>query len=142
VEGRLCAVYSPIAGSATAYVYDAEGNRVAKGSLAIWPSSCPAPAAITLTNSYVLDLGGRQFAELGNSGNSLHTNVYAAGRLLATLELHQRLHSRPRRRAGHRDEHGRRHREGHGRHHGRQRDQRARLAAYQRLRSGQAAGHL
>ena len=38
-EGRICAMAStPVAGytTMTAYIYDAEGNRVAKGSISTW----------------------------------------------------------------------------------------------------------
>jgi YD repeat-containing protein len=44
-EGRICAVYSnPVAGisTMTGYLYDADGTRIAKGSITAW--SCdPSP---------------------------------------------------------------------------------------------------
>jgi len=95
-EGRVCAVRSePVSGTytMTAYVYDAEGNRVAKGTLSSWPSNglCPnlAPAAgvFTPTNSYVLGLSNEQLTETDGNGNWIHTNVYAAGMQIATYDL-------------------------------------------------------
>lgn len=73
--------------SVTEYVYDAEGRRVAKGSLPSWPTACVAPTSangFTLTASYVLGLGGEQVSELNGSGTWQHTNIFANGKLLAT----------------------------------------------------------
>jgi len=56
------------------YLYDAEGRRVAKYS------------GSTITASYLLDLGGNQVTELNTSGQWVHSNVYAGGRLVATYE--------------------------------------------------------
>ena len=96
-DGRICAVaqYVPVLGTFTytGYLYDAEGTRVAKGSLTAW--SCdPALNGFQTTNDYVLGPGGEQAAEMGvdvNSGsaNTLvwqHTNVWAAGALIATYD--------------------------------------------------------
>ncbi len=81
-EGRVCAV-----GRAgifmTQYVYDAEGQRVAKGSITSW--SCDTTSnGFMQTNSYVLGPSGEQVTEMDGNGNWLHTNVYAAGQLIAT----------------------------------------------------------
>jgi RHS repeat-associated protein len=90
MEGRLCAVASTIVRSMNQYVYDAEGLRIAKGTLSSWPPSgsiCNAPTAgngYSLTNSYVLGLGGEQFSEVNGSGSWIHTNIFADGKLLAT----------------------------------------------------------
>ena len=46
-EGRICEVLSPLAGTVTAYIYDADGRRVAKGS-ATWGSCDPPPTAFRL----------------------------------------------------------------------------------------------
>ena len=78
-------------GSMTEYIYDAEGARVAKGSLSSWPTACVAPtnAIFTLTSSYVLDLGEQQVSEVSVSGSTntwAHTNIFAGGRLLATYK--------------------------------------------------------
>ncbi len=60
----------------TGYVYDAEGNRVAK-----------LGAGGTLETVYVLTAGNAQLDELNGSGGWNHTNVYApGGRLLATYD--------------------------------------------------------
>ena len=79
-EGRLCAVQNRMVGAATGYIYDAEGTRVAKGTLASF--SCGA--TITVTNTYVIGPGGEQLTETDGNGNWIHTNVYAAGQLIAT----------------------------------------------------------
>jgi RHS repeat-associated protein len=90
-EGRICAVFSsPIAGvaSMTGYIYDADGNRVAKGTITSW--SCdPTTNGFQTTNDYVLGPSGGQVTEMAANGNTLawqHTNVYAAGTLLATYD--------------------------------------------------------
>jgi RHS repeat-associated protein len=98
-EGQLCAVQSIATSSITAYVYDAEGARVAKGPL----SSAPAAGAtcaplnaygsgltssqgFTLTARYLVDLGGDQVTELNGSGVWRHSNVWSGGRLTATYD--------------------------------------------------------
>ncbi|MHB1938944.1 MAG: RHS repeat-associated core domain-containing protein [Acidobacteriaceae bacterium] len=82
-EGRLCAVEDLTTGAMTGYLYDAEGNRVGKGTIASF--SCDAATnGFHITSSYVLGLGGEQFAELDGGGNWVHTNVFAEGKLLAT----------------------------------------------------------
>jgi RHS repeat-associated protein len=67
-EGRL------ITAGAYSYIYDAEGRRVAKLSSG------------TITNEYLFDSSGAQQIELDGSGNVLHTNVFAGGKLLATYQ--------------------------------------------------------
>ena len=89
-EGRLCAVdanYS-VSPSYTQYIYDAGGARVAKGSLASWPSSCGAPGTngFALTNQYLLDQGGDQVTELNGTGGWAHSNVWAGAHLDATYD--------------------------------------------------------
>jgi RHS repeat-associated protein len=67
-EGRVCATQTaPYSGGVVAYgyLYDAEGRRVAKGSIAPaplgqWPSCNPAANGFTLTESYVLGQGGER----------------------------------------------------------------------------------
>ena len=89
-EGRLCAYAFPIAGGGTGYyqfLYDAEGARVAKGSLTSWPSSCQAPTAangFALYSQYLLDLGGEPVTQLDGSGNANYSNVFVGGQALAT----------------------------------------------------------
>lgn len=85
-EGRLCAVSSRLGGSPVGYIYDASGTRVAKGTVTILGCN-PATNGFTVTNSYVLGLGGEQFSEVTVSGSTdtwAHTNVFAGGRLMAT----------------------------------------------------------
>jgi len=85
-EGRVCAVWNSTAGVATGYIYDAEGVRVAKGTVTIWGSCDPSINGVAshLTNVYALGLGNEQFTETDGNGNWQHTNVWAAGKLLAT----------------------------------------------------------
>jgi RHS repeat-associated protein len=97
-EGRICAVKSepsPGTYTMTAYVYDAEGNRVAKGVISSWPTNglCPniATAGVfTPTNSYVLGPSNEQLTETGSDGQGnmvwSHTNVFAAGSLIGTYD--------------------------------------------------------
>jgi RHS repeat-associated protein len=83
----------------TGYLYDADGTRVAKGRITAW--SCdPAVNGFQTTNDYILGLGGEQLTEMGvgtassvnpasDSNSALtwqHTNVYAAGALIATYD--------------------------------------------------------
>jgi hypothetical protein len=80
-EGRICAVAN---GSALiGYIYNAEGQRVAMGTISAW--SCdPAVNGFRATNEYVLGLSGEQVTEMAVAGNTMawqHTNVYAAGSL-------------------------------------------------------------
>jgi len=92
-EGRICAVASiPVPGVTvmTGYIYGADGTRVAKGRISIW--SCdPSTSGFTATNDYILGLSSEQVTELGTDPDSggmewQHTNVYAAGKLIATYD--------------------------------------------------------
>jgi len=58
-----------------AYIYDAEGKRVAK-----------LGSGGTVTASYVLGLDGEQVSEVNGAGVWVHSNVFAGGRLLASYE--------------------------------------------------------
>lgn len=72
--------------SANSYIYDAEGRRVAKGT--ITTLSCdPSTNGFHLTASYVLDEDGSELTQQDGSGNWQRTNVYVAGKLLATYDL-------------------------------------------------------
>ena len=93
-EGRVCAVGVTMGGptSYTQYIYDAEGRRVAKGTSGSGQCSAPTSAnGFTLTNQYLLGLGGEQVTELNGSGSWLHTNAWIGGKLLATYDP-TRLH--------------------------------------------------
>ena len=91
-EGRICAVSStPATGytTMTGYIYDASGQRVAKGTISTM--SCdPSVNGFSPTNDYIIGPSGEQMTELAmDANNSMawqHTNVYAAGRLLATYD--------------------------------------------------------
>ena len=69
--------------SLTGYIYDAEGNRVAKGTLSSFSCNL-SNDGFSVTNQYVVGLDGEQLGERGGSGQWWHTNIFANGRLLAT----------------------------------------------------------
>jgi hypothetical protein len=73
----------------TGYIYDADGLRVSKGS--ITTMSCdPTISGFTPASDYVLGLAGEQLTEMGMDANGslawAHTNVFAAGKLIATYD--------------------------------------------------------
>jgi RHS repeat-associated protein len=74
----------------TGYLYNAEGQRVAKGTISTW--SCdPSTNGFTTTNQYTLGLAGEQISEWAvvPGGTDLewqHSNVWANGQLFATLD--------------------------------------------------------
>ncbi len=66
-------------------LYDAEGRRVAKGTVS--SLSCNFAAnGFSPTSQYLLDTQGQPMTELDGSGNWVHTNAYANGQLLATYQ--------------------------------------------------------
>jgi RHS repeat-associated protein len=97
-DGRICAVANyriPFMTIMTGYLYDAEGRRVSKGTISAW--SCdPVLNGFQPTDDHILDLAGEQVTEMGVGGTSdgsttsglvwHHTNVWAAGKLLATYD--------------------------------------------------------
>jgi hypothetical protein len=91
-EGRICAVANtPVQGmtTLTGYLYDAEGTRVAKGTISAW--SCdPAISGFATNTDYVLGASGEQVTEMAVSGATstwVHTNIWAGGKLLGTYDL-------------------------------------------------------
>jgi RHS repeat-associated protein len=92
-DGRLCAM-QPISGSAAfGYLYDADGDRVAKGTInasahpLTSPPSCdPTSNGFQLAEDYVLDTSGQELTMLNGSSNWQLTNVFGGGRLLATYD--------------------------------------------------------
>lgn len=96
-EGRICAVGAEGGSVMTGYVYDADGNRVAKGPITSWscdPTTNGFESSGNETN-YVLNQSGQIVTEttLDGSGNAqwVYTNVYANGSLFATYNA-QGLH--------------------------------------------------
>jgi RHS repeat-associated protein len=94
-EGQVCAVQnSPVSGGTVAYgyLYDADGRRVAKGTITVTstplaPSVCnPATNGFTLTESYVLGQAGEELTTLNVDGSWQRTNVYGEGKLIATYD--------------------------------------------------------
>ncbi len=104
-EGRVYAVLSePVPGTytITGYLYDADGNRIAKGTLTncnntnflTTCSSDPATNGFQLSENYVLGAAGEELSVLDGSNNWQLTNVYAAGKLVGTYDtkgLHYHL---------------------------------------------------
>ncbi len=70
------------------YIYDADGNRVAKGTISSW--SCdPAANGFQVTSTYALDLQGQTVTENAyrNGASSwVHTDLFANGQLMATYD--------------------------------------------------------
>jgi YD repeat-containing protein len=84
-EGRICATHT--GEGYFGYIYDAAGNRVAKGTISSTNWSCDVSTnGFALTEWYILGPSGEQLTETDGSGNWKHTNVYAAGQLIATYE--------------------------------------------------------
>ena len=86
-EGRVCAVANTVipGGAMMQYIYDAEGHRVAKGSITTWSCDTSANGFIQAA-SYILGSAGEQITEIDGNGNWQHTNVYAAGQLIVTFK--------------------------------------------------------
>ncbi|MGA8908099.1 MAG: RHS repeat-associated core domain-containing protein, partial [Acidobacteriaceae bacterium] len=84
-DGKICAVEQTYQGITvmTGYIYDADGQRVAKGTIA--SMSCdPSVNGFTANANYVRDQSGNQLSQFDGSGNWVHTNIYANGALIAT----------------------------------------------------------
>jgi hypothetical protein len=97
-EGRICATQQVITGIATLmtqYLYDADGNRLAKGALTNWSQGCnTATNGFVAQTAYVLGPHGEQMTELTwgpipgtktPGWQMAHTNVSASG-LSATYD--------------------------------------------------------
>ncbi len=98
-EGRACASSVTGGGGAYQYAYDAEGARYAVGTLTNAPATytpsgptyksptCAVPSGtnFSLSNQYLVDLGGNQVTEIG-WGNWTHSNVWIGGKLVATYD--------------------------------------------------------
>ncbi len=89
-EGRVCAVKNaaiPGMPTYTGYLYDAEGNRVAKGTISTM--SCdPTTNQFQITESYVLGPSGEELSmleETNASGAAQADYIYLNGRPVAVL---------------------------------------------------------
>jgi RHS repeat-associated protein len=86
-EGRLCAVQTGgSGGSVTGYLYNAEGARVAKGTMSNFACPNSVSSFATVSAQYLLDSSGDQVTELNGSGGWVHSNIFAAGTLDATYD--------------------------------------------------------
>jgi RHS repeat-associated protein len=87
-EGRICAAQStPVPGmtAMTGYLYGADGNRVAKGS--ITTMSCdPTTNGFQFQENYVLGPSGEELSMLDGNNNWQRTNVFVGGKLQATYD--------------------------------------------------------
>ncbi len=89
----MCAVQSS-GGGMTEYIYDAEGHRVAQGTITSFNCN-PSANGFVASTQEVIGPGGQPVTETDGSGNWQRTNVYANGELLATYDgagLHYFLH--------------------------------------------------
>jgi hypothetical protein len=76
-------------------VYDAEGARVGKATLASAPgastATCAPPFAtgFTLATRYLVNLGGDQVTELNETNGEVwaHSNIWAGGKLTVTYDI-------------------------------------------------------
>jgi RHS repeat-associated protein len=69
------------------YLYNAEGQRVAKGTLSQFSCNLNlATNGFTVTNEYLQDASGRQLTELNGQGLWVHTNVFAEGQIVASYD--------------------------------------------------------
>jgi hypothetical protein len=73
-EGRICAESStPVPGftTMTGYIYDADGNRVAKGTISSWSCDPSANGFLAANNKtdYVLGPGGQPVTELAQEAD-------------------------------------------------------------------------
>jgi RHS repeat-associated protein len=87
-ENRVCAVFNSNTGITTQYLYDADGNRVAKGHPANTGNLYCATGAgdFVPDATYVVGQSGEQVSELDGAGNWVHSNVVAGGQLVATYD--------------------------------------------------------
>jgi hypothetical protein len=91
-DGNICAVQAPQFDGMlvmTGYIYDGDGNCVAKGTITSM-SGDPSVNGFVATANYVLDEAGHQLSEFNTDSNGSmawqHTNVYANGMLMATYD--------------------------------------------------------
>ena len=82
-EGRICA--GKEGSLMMGYLYDAEGHRVAKGSVTSIASCDPTVNGFVANTYYIVGKDGEEVSVTDGSGNWQHTNVYANGELLATI---------------------------------------------------------
>ena len=76
------------------YMYDAAGNRVAKGNIhavqvnGAYNMTCDVTAnGFDQISGYVVGPSGEQLTEVGADNRWLHTNVWAGGKLIATYSM-------------------------------------------------------
>ncbi len=89
-DGRICAVRNLMSGTLTGYVFDADGTRVSTGTITTWGSCDPSINGYQAVKDSILGPTGGQLTETGIDAYGkvvwAHTNVWAAGQLLATYD--------------------------------------------------------
>ena len=87
-EGRVCAVGVSLLDSTQywGYVYNAEGQRVAKLSLSSFSCDLSSGSNYQVAEQYVIGQSGETLAMLDGTGKWQRTNVYGAGKQLATYD--------------------------------------------------------
>ncbi len=94
-EGRLCAISNSYAGTATGYLYDADGNRVAKGTItSLGCDIASGGNGFQMTNEFLLGPTGNQVTEINNTNDPgvwqwAHSNVWAGSDLDVTIDWMQ-----------------------------------------------------
>jgi RHS repeat-associated protein len=86
-DGLMCAMENIHSGTAVGYIYDADGNRVAKGNINSWNGTCDMTSnGFVVADSYVMGLSNEHLTESDGQGNWVHTNVYAGAQMVATYD--------------------------------------------------------
>ena len=89
-EGRVCAIRNLMFGTMTGYVYGADGMRISTGTITTWGSCDPSANGYVAMKDSILGPTGGQLTETGRDTNGAmawsHTNVWAAGELIATYD--------------------------------------------------------
>jgi RHS repeat-associated protein len=80
--GRNCAVKTP-AGTMYQYIYDAEGSRVARGTISTFNCNV-STNGFTLQTQWVVGLSNEQLSELKANNQWTHTNLFTPGGLTVT----------------------------------------------------------
>ncbi len=86
-DGRVCALSGPQ--GMIGYQYDADGNRIGKGTVTTIATCDITANGYTPITDYVLDQAGAQMTEMAISGTQstfVHSNVTGSGALLVTFD--------------------------------------------------------
>jgi RHS repeat-associated protein len=88
---HLVLCFAKITSGSKNELYDAEGTRIAKGSIQNMNSCDPATNGFQVTSPYAIGPAGEQMTEVEQDADGdnewQHTNVWAGGKLLATYQV-------------------------------------------------------